>query len=437
MSVVILTVCLLVPCVVCVWLLWGTGNPEKSRNRQIKQSPKTRKVSHPGKIARPTQRADYESPDVDDSFVDCVNPPQAAALQSTANDAARRSSIPEIVPFVAIDFETANSRYYSACALGVVVFENGVPKSRKTYMINPGGRFAPENIAIHGITAEQVADAPKFDAIWPELVPLLRNKLVVAYSDFDKKVLTSLVRHYGLDVGESFSIDYLDVYRRVRDNIFGLANYKLPTVAEFLEIEGLKHHDAVSDAETCGKIYVRLCEEKGHKITASISEPATYAQQDYIRDLGGHVPPTLSKSEASRLIDELIEENRRKADEDAKRIAEERHREKEDMELHFMSLAIRDKGYKPPKRGSQRTQDLREFQYLVSRAIEDEMIDPREMLEIRSWLEAHKAFDDDFASTIALISTTLEHNGGQACGVDKFYSSLLDCLTVLRQRPVL
>lgn len=419
MSVVMLAVCFFVPCVIFLWLLCGTENREKSRGRKINQLPKTKKVSRPGKIARPTQRVDYESSDVDDGF------------------AARRSSVSDIVSFVAIDFETANSRYYSACSLGVVVFANGVPQSRKTYMIKPDGRFAPENIAIHGITAAQVADAPKFDAIWPELVPILRNKLVVAYSDFDKKVLTSLIRHYGLNEGESFTIDYLDVYRRVRDNIFGLTNYKLPTVAEFLGIDGLKHHDAVSDAETCGKIYVRLCKENGHKITASIFEPATYAQQDYIRHLGGHVHPTLSKSDASRLIDQLIEENRRKADEEARRITEERRRKKEDTELHFVSLAIRDRGYKPPKRGSQRTQDLRDFQYLVSRVIEDEIIDPREMIEIRTWLEEHKAFDDDFDPTIALISTTLEHNGGQACGMDKLYTSLLDCLTVLRQRPVL
>ena len=121
--------------------------------------------------------------------------------------------------FVAIDFETANSRYYSACSLGVVLFSNGVPVRRVLNMINPDCGFDQENIAIHGITPAQVADSPKFDALWPKLVPIFREFRVVAYSDFDAKVLRSLLRRYGLSVDESFTIDYFDVCQCARDNI--------------------------------------------------------------------------------------------------------------------------------------------------------------------------------------------------------------------------
>lgn len=343
-----------------------------------------------------------------------------------------KSHIKRAPSFVAIDFETANSKYYSACSLGIVVFAGGVPKYRNLYMINPCCNFAPENTAIHGITAEQVVNAPRFDTIWPQLVPFFKEFDIVAYSEFDAKVLRSLIHRYGLGDDKRITINYFDVCQYARANILGLANYKLPTVAEFLHINGLKHHDAVSDAETCGKIYVRLCAERGRKIIASASVPATYAQQDYIRNLGGHVPPTLSKSDASILINELIIKNRREMEE----AAVNRRREKEDKELHYIAAAMREPGYKPSKRGAKRTQDLRELQHLISRVIADDVIDPREMLEIQAWLEAHKVLPEDFASALSLISQLRESGKyGQSDDMKSLYDCLLDCLNELRKRP--
>ena len=353
---------------------------------------------------------------------------------SHALQAQRAAERHAATTFVAIDFETANSRYYSACALGMVVFEDGEPKNRRLYMINPGCKFDEMNVSIHGITQAQVADAPKFDALWSELVPILRKFRVVAYSDFDAKVLRSLIRHYGLAVGESFTLNYLDACQYARDNILGLTNYKLPTVAKFLQIDGLKHHDAVSDAETCGRIYVRLCAEKGRKIRASMDIPATYAQQDYIRHLGGEVPPTLSKVDASKLITELIERQRREAEE----AVAKRRRGKEEAELQFMAAAMRDPGYKLAKRGAKRTQDLREFQYLVNLVIADDIIEPQEMLEIKAWLEAHKVLDADFSQTLRLIADLLKREKSGQIGdndMQELYTSLLDCLNELRRRP--
>lgn len=436
MSTVIVIIFIAVPVALGVWLWWSVRDLEKSRT-----SYKSRKPSRPpqtfGKISDETTHKDYiDSPQHSASttrtttLVDRVErPPRDCSHALQAQRAA-------MTTFAAIDFETANSRYYSACSLGVVLFEKGKPAKRNLYMINPDCNFAPENVAIHGITRAQVADAPKFDALWPELVPSFRQYRVIAYSDFDAKVLRSLIRHYGLTVEDSLTLDYFDVCQCARDNILGLTNYKLPTVAEFLKIEGLKHHDAVSDAETCGKIYVRLIAERGQKIRASMDVPATYAQQDYIRNLGGKVPPTLSKAEASKLITELIEQQKRGAEE----AVAKRRRGKEEEELQFMAAAMRDPGYKLAKRGAKRTQDLREFQYLVNRVIADDIIEPREMLEIKAWLEAHKVLPSDFTQTLRLVSDLLKRGKSRSVGGDDMkdlYSGLLDCLNELRRRPTM
>lgn len=440
---IFLLVCIGVPVAFGIWLCWGMLGSDKSRRSYKPRKP----VPQPrtfGRIQGETTHKDYadatpqpagHTPPQGTMPVDrAERPPRdyAHALRMQ-----RAAELQAATTFAAIDFETANSRYYSACAMGLVLFESGVPKSRKLYMINPGCNFAPENVAIHGITRAHVADAPKFDAIWPELVPVFCKFRVAAYSDFDKKVLRSLIRHYGLAGDEPLSLDYLDVCQFARENILGLTNYKLPTVAEFLKIEGLKHHDAVSDAETCGKIYVRLYAEGGHKIRASMDVPATYAQQSYIRHLGGKVPPTLSKTDATELITALIEQQRREAEE----VVAKRRRGKEEEELQFMAAAMRDPRYQLVKRGSKRTQDLREFQYLVSRVIADDVVDPREMLEIRSWLEAHRILPSDFAQTLQLVSILLKREKvGCVDGSDdmkELYSGLLDCLNELRRRPVL
>ncbi|MCT4603807.1 MAG: exonuclease domain-containing protein [Marinifilum sp.] len=60
--------------------------------------------------------------------------------------------------FLVIDFETANSD--SICQVGIVKFENGECEVLLNSFINPNTHFT--NSGIHGITKEDVKDAPTF-----------------------------------------------------------------------------------------------------------------------------------------------------------------------------------------------------------------------------------------------------------------------------------
>lgn len=231
---------------------------------------------------------------------------RAQSIAQTGEQYDTRSNIPRRRDFIALDFETANSRYYSACALGIVRFFDGAPVDRGYYLINPDTPFDAANIAIHGITPDDVATSPKFPDVWNEIMPHLMHQTIVAYSDFDRKVLVSLLRRYSLGSITALEHEYIDVCAAAREQIIGLANYKLPTVAEYLDIDGLEHHNALSDAETAGRIYVELTKHN-RPIIASESTPATYPQQDFIRQLGGTVPPVLSKSDASAMIENLLQ----------------------------------------------------------------------------------------------------------------------------------
>ena len=81
----------------------------------------------------------------------------------------RASSLGMIMTtFVAIDFETANHRRDSACAVGLATGCNGRIVASRTYTIRPP---TPQFsfTGIHGVRWEDVRDAPTFGDLWPTL----------------------------------------------------------------------------------------------------------------------------------------------------------------------------------------------------------------------------------------------------------------------------
>ena len=63
--------------------------------------------------------------------------------------------------FIAIDFETANPKRVSACALGYVKVSNREIAETRGYLIKPVGGHAPFQSKIHGIKDEHTFDKPE------------------------------------------------------------------------------------------------------------------------------------------------------------------------------------------------------------------------------------------------------------------------------------
>lgn len=69
--------------------------------------------------------------------------------------------------FVAIDFETANEKRNSACALGWARVENGVIVDSGEFYFKPKEfRVSPFNERIHGLSASFLNNKPEIFAIW-------------------------------------------------------------------------------------------------------------------------------------------------------------------------------------------------------------------------------------------------------------------------------
>ena len=81
--------------------------------------------------------------------------------------------------FVAIDFETANHREDSACAVGVAAGRGGRIEVARSFLIRPPvSQFA--FTGIHGLRWEDVSDAPTFGKLWPTLLVWIDNAEFIA-----------------------------------------------------------------------------------------------------------------------------------------------------------------------------------------------------------------------------------------------------------------
>jgi len=156
--------------------------------------------------------------------------------------------------FTAIDFETANKYKLSACALGIVVFENGMEITRQSVLIKPPSPydyFDPINVRIHQITSSLVVDAPSFYDVFKIIEPHLKGSLIIAHNaDFDLGILSALISYYHCELPAFYYGCTVQLSRKAFE---GLSNYKLNTVAETLGLN-LTHHDALSDALACANI---------------------------------------------------------------------------------------------------------------------------------------------------------------------------------------
>jgi DNA polymerase-3 subunit epsilon len=152
--------------------------------------------------------------------------------------------------FVAIDFETADYRSDSACAIGMVRVDRGTIVATESRLIRPPRSWI-QFTHIHGITWKDVAGQPCFADLWPELEPFLdgADYLVAHNAGFDRGVLRACCAAAGWEPPGHPYVCSLRLARRA----WQLPGYSLSAVCGHLKIP-LRHHDALSDALGAAKI---------------------------------------------------------------------------------------------------------------------------------------------------------------------------------------
>lgn len=163
--------------------------------------------------------------------------------------------------FTVIDFETANSKRASACALGIVKVVDGKIVEQEAWLIKPEDmRFNGMNIAIHGIRPEQVENEPEFDELYMKVFKdKLADQLIIAHNaSFDMSVMRKTFDLYGIEYP---TFDYLCTVKIAQKTWPDLFNHKLDTMSDFLDFK-FKHHDALDDCLACANVLIEACKKE-------------------------------------------------------------------------------------------------------------------------------------------------------------------------------
>lgn len=186
---------------------------------------------------------------------------------SGAHPAGKKTRSPSLVPrrsdlkvstFVAVDFETANESYVSACQVALVLMREGeVVDKYSTYLKPPRGYDYFKNTKLHGIGVKEVLCAPTWLDVSTVISRFIGDVPVWAHnSSFDSGVWRKLDEYYGICTRPRRFYCSLWTSKKI---IPGLASYELPSVLRECDPSfHLDHHRADSDAEACARIVCAL-----------------------------------------------------------------------------------------------------------------------------------------------------------------------------------
>lgn len=171
----------------------------------------------------------------------------------------------EYYDFIAIDFETANKNYDSACSIGIAAVRDFEIVDTYYSLIKPDSEFDPNNIQIHGITPEDVKHAPRAYDIWRDISHFFGRYAVLAHNVyFDMSVLK---RSFSFIYNVDFK--YIDTVSLCKEFVPG--SKSLANCADFFNINLGQHHNALDDAITCAKLAISCIKSSGCKNLGELS----------------------------------------------------------------------------------------------------------------------------------------------------------------------
>lgn len=157
--------------------------------------------------------------------------------------------------FVAIDFEHATRVKGTVCSVGIATFNKlgAVIDEYYTLIKPPNNEFEWFTTNKHKINSELTKLSPEFIDVFPEIKKRLNNQVVVAHGAFhtDKHCLEQAMELNGIN--ENLEIDWVCTQE--------LCNCSLDIASKVINIE-LDHHQALSDAIACGKIFAKYLTEE-------------------------------------------------------------------------------------------------------------------------------------------------------------------------------
>jgi DNA polymerase-3 subunit epsilon len=166
--------------------------------------------------------------------------------------------------YVTIDFETAKYSRESACAVGLVKYIDGKAADTFYSLVCPPELYIrPDFTEIHGLTVDDVKDAPTFADLWNSAIkPFIGDLPLAAHNaPFDMGVLWAVLEWYELEIP---ALSYFCTCSLARRTWPGLESYALTSLAGNFGIV-YNAHNALDDALTCGKLVLLSAKKFGKR----------------------------------------------------------------------------------------------------------------------------------------------------------------------------
>lgn len=165
-----------------------------------------------------------------------------------------RKKVVEIV----LDTETTGLDYTKERIIefAAVRLENGKVKDTYQTLINPEQHIRKSSIAIHGITEDMVADAPKESEILGEILDFIGGAPIVAHNAiFDYSFLNEACKRVFKKKFENERIDSQQMFKEICPD---LESHGLAALTEKFHVDLENHHRAMADAMGLALAYPKL-----------------------------------------------------------------------------------------------------------------------------------------------------------------------------------
>lgn len=162
---------------------------------------------------------------------------------------------------ISIDFETANNNRASVCSIGYVVEDLGEIIAAEEILVNPDTNFSNINTKIHGITQDDVVNAPKWPEAWSKVENYItEDTLVVAHNirSMELACIRKECERYDMpipDFAQKGSKKVYDTLKISNTLLPELESHTLINLCSYYDIKVENYHNALCDAKACLNLF--------------------------------------------------------------------------------------------------------------------------------------------------------------------------------------
>jgi DNA polymerase-3 subunit epsilon len=163
--------------------------------------------------------------------------------------------------FIAFDLETTGilAGVDRIVEIGAVRFNQGEVEAVYSTLVDPKMPIPTEASKVNGIYDEMVKGKPIIEDLLSSFAEFCGSDIIVAHNaSFDMQFLKADIEKYESPAPKGSIIDTYPMAKKVFP---GLANYKLGTLIQHLDIPASTFHRAEEDATYCGKLFLKMIEK--------------------------------------------------------------------------------------------------------------------------------------------------------------------------------